>query len=244
MRLPGALWGTIDVLQVIQVGTKGGRMITLYGTANTRAFRVLWMLEELGVPFEHVKTDFASGATRTPEFLRINPNGHVPALVDGDLRLFESLAINLYLAERHGAGTLWPAGIEDRARALQWSFWVMTECEAHTFAVLFASGGGPNFAKWRAWTESEEFRATHPSYTPPDRQAATAALELSFRVLDEALARGPYLLGETFGVADLNVASVLVTVRLAAMSLAAFPNLDAWLTRCTARPALAAAARR
>ncbi len=217
-------------------------MITLYGTVNTRAFRVLWMLEELGVSYTHVKTDFASGETRTPAFLRINPNGHVPALVDGELCLFESLAINLYLAERYGAGTLWPASAEDRARTLQWSFWVMTECEAHTFVVLFESGG-EQLAKWRAWTESAEFRATHPGYIEPDAKAATAALQLPFRVLDDALAGRSYLLGEEFGVADLNVASVLLTVRLARMELAAFPNLDAWLTRCTARPALAAAGR-
>lgn len=119
----------------------------------------------------------------------------------------------------------------------------MTECEAHTFAALFARGG-PHFAKWRAWTETEEFRATHPSHVPPDGQAATAALKLPFRVLDGALAGRAYLLGEKFGVADLNVASVLVTARLAMMGLAAFPNLDDWLTRCTSRPALAAAARR
>lgn len=218
-------------------------MITLYGTANTRAFRVLWMLEELGVPYQHVKADFASGETRTPEFLRINPNGHVPALVDGDLRLFESLAINLYLAERHGAGTLWPARIEDRARAVQWSFWVMTECEAHTFAVLFARDDA-HFAKWRAWTATEEFRATHPAHVPPDAKAATAALEIPFQVLDGALAGRAYLLGDAFGVADLNVASVLATARLARMELGAFPNLDAWLTRCTSRPAVAAAARK
>jgi glutathione S-transferase len=70
-------------------------MIRLYGTPRTRTFRPLWLLEELGVPYELVKTEFASGATRTPEFLKINPNGHVSALVDGDLVLFESMAINL-----------------------------------------------------------------------------------------------------------------------------------------------------
>ncbi len=217
-------------------------MITVYGTANTRAFRVLWMLEELGVPYAHVKTDFASGDTRAPEFLRINPNGHVPALVDGELRLFESMAINLYLAERYGADGLWPTTLEDRARAVQWSFWVMTECEAHTFAVLLARGG-KQFETWREWTQSAEYERTHPVHVPPDPKAATAALQLPFRVLDDALAGREYLLGNDFGVTDLNVASVLVTARLALIRFAAFPHLDAWLARCTSRPALAAAAR-
>jgi glutathione S-transferase len=93
-------------------------VIRLYGTSNTRAFRPLWMLEELGLPFEHVKLDFAKGETRSADFLRLNPNGHVPVLVDGDLVLFESMAINLYLAERYGGGTLRPDSPEDRARAV------------------------------------------------------------------------------------------------------------------------------
>lgn len=201
------------------------------------------MLEELGIPYAHVKTDFASGDTRTPEFLRINPNGHVPALVDGELRLFESMAINLYLAERYGTGRLWPTSLEDRARAVQWSFWVMTECEAHTFAVLFARGG-PQFEKWRAWTATAEYRETHPVHMQPDAKTASAALQLPFRVLDDALDGRDYLLGGDFGAADLNVASVLLTTRLALMKLGGFPRLDAWLTRCTSRPALGAASRK
>ena len=126
----------------------------------------------------------------------------------------------------------------------------MTECEARTFAVLFARGG-PQFEKWRSWTETEEFRATHPddvATTPEQRslaaKGAEAALRLAFGVLDRELGERPYLLGDVFGVADLNVASVLVTARLAQMDLTPHPRVDAWLTRCTTRPALAAAARK
>ena len=93
----------------------------------------------------------------------------MPALVDGDLALFESMAINLYLAEKYGRRTLWPESEADRARAVQWSFWVMTECEQSLFAVLFREGG-PQFEKWRAWTETEEFRATHPGVSPATRR--------------------------------------------------------------------------
>jgi glutathione S-transferase len=224
-------------------------MITVYGNPNTRAFRVLWMLEELGIPYTRVPVDFATGETRQPRYLAINPNGHVPALVDGELRLFESLAINLYLAERYGTPGLRPDSLEDRARAVQWSFWALSECEAPGFDVLFARGG-PQFEKWRAWTETEEFLATHPAAPPrsPEQvalaaKAAEAALRLPFRVLDVELADRPYLLGDAFGVADLNVASVLVSVRLAEMDLRPHPRLDAWLTRCTSRPAVARAAR-
>jgi glutathione S-transferase len=225
-------------------------MIRLYGTAQTRAFRPLWMLEELGVPYELVKTDFANGDTRSAEFLRVNPNGHVPALVDGELTLFESVAINLYLAQRYGQGTLWPASEHDRARSVQWSFWVVTECEAFLFDVLFARGGA-QFERWRAWTETEEFRATHPGAPPVTREgalargkAAEAALQLPLRVLDAQLEGRDHLLGPSFGAADLNVASVWVTARLAKLDLSPHPNVDAWLARCTSRPALARAATR
>jgi glutathione S-transferase len=227
-------------------------MIRLYGSAQTRAFRSLWMLEELGVPYELVKTDFANGDTRTAEFLKINPNGHVPALVDGDLTLFESMAINLYLAQRYGKRTLWPESEHDRARAVQWSFWSVTECEAYLFDVLFVSGGG-QFEKWRAWTETEEFRVTHPGAPPLTREgaavrakAAEAALQLPLRVLEGQLEGqlegSDYILGPAFGVADLDVASIWVTARLAKLDLSAHPNVDAWLARCTSRPALARAA--
>jgi glutathione S-transferase len=223
-------------------------MIRLYGSPQTRAFRPLWMLEELGVPYELVKTDFASGDTRKAGFLEINPNGHVPALVDGELTLFESMAINLYLAQRYGQGTLWPASEHDRARTVQWAFWVVTECESFLFDVLFVSGGG-QFEKWREWTETEEFRSTHPGAPPLTREgavargkAAQAALELPLRVLDAQLEGRDFLLGPAFGAADLNVASVWVTARLAKLDLSAHPNVDAWLARCTSRPALARAA--
>jgi glutathione S-transferase len=223
-------------------------MIRLYGTAQTRAFRPLWMLEELGVPYELVKTDFASGDTRSAEFLAVNPNGHVPALVDGELTLFESMAINLYLAQRYGQGTLWPASEHDRARTVQWSFWAVTECEAFLFDVLFESGGG-QFGKWREWTETEEFRATHPGAPVLTREgaaarakAAEAALQLPLRVLDAQLQGRDHLLGPAFGAADLNVGAVWVTARLAKLDLSAYPNVDAWLARCTSRPALVRAA--
>ena len=83
-------------------------MIKLYGIPASRAFRVRWMLEELGVAYQNVPTNFATGETRTAEFLKLNPNGHIPVLVDGETVLWESMAINLYLARAYGGG-LWPA---------------------------------------------------------------------------------------------------------------------------------------
>lgn len=122
---------------------------------------------------------------------------------------------------------------------------------AYTHVKSDFARGGPQFEKWRAWTASEEYRETHPADPPPSLEQAAlaaktaeAALRLSFAVLDRELGERAHLLDDAFSVADLNVASVLVTTRLAQMDLSPHPRLDAWLARCTSRPALAAAARK
>ena len=79
-------------------------MIRLYGEPRSQAFRCVWMLEELGLDFELVPTSFSNGESRAPDFLAINPNGKVPVLVDGDTTVWESLAINHYLADRYDGG--------------------------------------------------------------------------------------------------------------------------------------------
>ena len=116
----------------------GGSMaLKIYGVARSRAFRTLWMAGELGLPYEHVKINF-TGDTRRPDYLAINPNGHVPAIDDDGFRLWESMAINLYLAKKYGSGAvgLYPQRLEDEARAWQWSFWGMTEVERPALTVL------------------------------------------------------------------------------------------------------------
>jgi glutathione S-transferase len=73
--------------------------LKIYGVARSRASRILWMAKELGLDYEHVKVDFATGDTRQRGFLALNPNGHVPVIDDDDFILWESMAINLYLAK-------------------------------------------------------------------------------------------------------------------------------------------------
>ena len=96
-------------------------MITLYGTPLSRAGRCLWMLEEVGVPFTNVPTLFA-GEAQTAEFRRLNPNGRIPVLDDDGTIVWESMAINLHLAEKYDKGFRPKPGAE-RAHILQWSFW-------------------------------------------------------------------------------------------------------------------------
>jgi len=200
-------------------------MIKLYGVSQSRAFRCLWMLEELGLEYEHVPIKF-TGETRTPEFLAINPNGHVPALSDGDTVLFESMAINLYLAEKYDGG-LRPKSVEDRGRALQWSFWVMTETEKHVVELLFNTLILPEASRNAAAAA-----------------AAAAALAAPFAVLDAALAGRDFLVGDAFSVADLNVASVLAWCVPSGFDFGATPNLKRWLLAAMSRPAARAAQRR
>jgi len=88
-------------------------MLKIYGVARSRAFRVLWMAQELGLDYQHVKVDFASGETREPGFLALNPNGQVPVIDDDGFILWESMAINLYLAKKYGAGEFYPTRLED-----------------------------------------------------------------------------------------------------------------------------------
>jgi glutathione S-transferase len=100
--------------------------LTIYGTTRSRANRVIWMAEELGLAYESISVDLS--APRDPAFLAVNPNGRLPAIDDAGFHLFESMAINLYLAKKHG-GPLAPRDIGEDAKMTQWSFWAVTELE-------------------------------------------------------------------------------------------------------------------
>ena len=194
--------------------------LIIYGSAMSRAYRVIWMAKELGIPYEQVSLDVRKGETRTPEYLKINPNGHIPAIRDGDLILWESMAINLYLAKKHG-GPLAPSSPAEEARAIMWSFWAISELEDPTVTLVQQSFGMP----------IEAARV--------DR--AKDLLKQPLGVLDAALAASPFLLGSRFTVADLNVASVVTGLALAKYDLSPWPKLTAWLSGCTARRAFAEA---
>lgn len=92
-------------------------MLKLYGGTRSRASIVQWYLEELGEPYEFVLLDLQSGEHRQPDFLAINPIGKVPAIVDGELKLWESGAILIYLAEKYGK---LPVTLESKSTILQW----------------------------------------------------------------------------------------------------------------------------
>src|ERR1051326_4568740 len=101
----------------------------LYEFAPTRSIRARWALQELGVPFEAITVNLIAGENRRPEFLKINPAGKLPVLVDGDVVLTESVAIVLYLAEKYPDGRLLPAGLAARAQVTRWLLFAATELE-------------------------------------------------------------------------------------------------------------------
>lgn len=203
-------------------------MLTLYGISASRAFRNLWLLEELGLGYHHVPVDYRGGASETPEMLALNANGRIPVLADGDARLHESMAINLYLANRYDSThRLWPSDAVDQGLVYQWSFWVMTEVEASALAVLMHKRVLPE-----AQRDADKL-ARH-----------TGILKKPFSVLERALADRPFLLGDSFSLADLNVAAVVCWARGARMNLSDYPKLSAWVKNCMARPAFRSAGRK
>lgn len=205
-------------------------MLTIYGVLRSRASRNVWLCEEAGIPYRLVPVIQAYRLpnpdapdaplhTRHPDFLKVNPNGHVPTMVDGDLTLHESLAINLYLAKRSG-GVLGPKDLAEDGLMGMWALWAATECETHTLNILYHRVGKP------------------PEERDPKVAAeAVAALGMPFATLDAALAATGWLVGGRFTVADINTAEVIRYALPAPELFEAAPRVKAWLAACHARPA-------
>jgi glutathione S-transferase len=197
--------------------------LKIYGTPRSRAFRALWLAQELGLDYENIPLN-TSGESRQASFLAINPNGHIPTIDDDGFILWESMAINLYLAKKYGLGTLYPTTVQGEARTWQWSLWGMTEVERPVLTAMFN----------RALLSEDKRDAAVAD-------AAEKEMQGPLGVLDGALAKTPYLIGDDFTVADLNVASILAWARPARIDMTPFPKVADWLGRCALRPAAKAA---
>ena len=204
-------------------------MLTVYGVHRSRASRAIWLANELGLAFKHVpvvqryrlsdEAAISALNTRSPDFLKVNPNGHIPVIEDDGLVLSESLAINLYLAKKHG-GPLAPADLAEDALMTMWALWVATEVEPHAIEVL------------------NHRQAKRPEERDVDAaDAAIGALRGPFGVLETSLAASGYVVGGRFTVADINTAEVLRYAMPASELFEAAPRVTAWLAACHARPA-------
>jgi glutathione S-transferase len=191
-------------------------MLRLYGSARSRGVRTLWMLGELGLRYEHLDYAPRSPQTRTPEYRALNPNGAVPTIDDDGFVLWESMAINLYLAKKHGK--LYPTDAKSEALTWQWSLWETDKLD-----------------------RQQTLYANHASLLPEAQRNAELAkstwteIATALDVLEIALGKGPYLVGSEFSLADLNVASAMV--RALGFDLGKWPNVNAWLHKCWERPA-------
>jgi glutathione S-transferase len=194
-------------------------MITLYGdVTKTRANRCSWMLNEIGIEHAREPLAFRPGDAKPPEFLALNPNGKCPTLVDGDFVLFESLAINLYLARRYGE-LLGPQTPKEDALMTQWSLWVATEVEKPLLLTAAV-------------------RYLFDPCAPDGEEEAITMKKLArpFSVLDAHLKDREFILGDRLTVADINVAAVMHFIPIAGVDISPWPAMKRWLESCLARP--------
>ncbi|MFT7219884.1 MAG: glutathione S-transferase [Candidatus Azotimanducaceae bacterium] len=191
---------------------------TIYGVSGSRAIRSLWAIEETGIEYNHVATHFFKDS-KSDDYLAVNPNGRIPALIDGDLTLFESMAINLYLTKKH-APALYPADPALEAKANQWTVWGISEIEPLQMQIVV----------------QKFFAGDNKDQKIIDQ--ATESLNRPLDVLNTHLAGSDYLLGDSFTVADLNVAGVMLLLDMVGFDMSGFPNVQAWTARCYAREAL------
>ena len=134
-------------------------MLRIHGSARSRAQRTLWMALELGIPYEHDDLVPRSAGTKSPEFLALNPNARVPVIEDDGFVLYESMAINFYLARKHNS-PLYPSDPRDQALALQWSFWEIDRLDRNLANYVIHSSGLPEserdiYLAEAAWAEVE-----------------------------------------------------------------------------------------
>ncbi len=190
----------------------------LYGTPPTRALRALWLLNELGIDCEIVTVNMGIGEHQSPEFLAINPAGKLPVLVDGELVLTESAAIQLYLAEKAAGSEFIPNALADRARMYRWIFFLVTEIEAPLWRIALHT---------RIYSEAERL--------PQDISLATRDCKRMVDVLERHMQGRAFLVGDRVTCADFNAAYTLDWANEAGM-LADAPILRAYLKTMYARP--------
>ncbi len=196
-------------------------MLKIYGQPRSRAFRVLWMAKEAGIAYEHIPVSIMVENAQCKEqwFVDLNPNARVPAIDDDGFVMWESAAINLYLAEKYKSA-LFPATPEGRGRMLQWAFFTANDVEPPMITMF-----------------------QNRVLFPPEKRnaalgdAAEAQLLGKLAILEGHLSKHPHFGGDTWDMADFMVASVVYTLTAIKYDLAKFPKLNAWLMASIERPA-------
>jgi glutathione S-transferase len=182
----------------------------LYYNPQSRAVIAKWMLDECAAQYEIVPIDFAKGEHKAPEFLKINPSGKLPALEDGESKVFEGTAICLYLADKFPQANLAPkVGAPERGRYLSLMVYSTSQLEPAMGDALLKLESLPQ----RGWTN----------------------FETAEQVVASELGKGPYLFGEWFTAADIMIGSMFIWRRIFGAT-ASRPVLETYVNRLLARP--------
>lgn len=194
-------------------------MLKFYYNGAPNPTKVALFLEEAELPYEPIPIDTRKGEQHTPEFLAINPNAKVPAIVDGDVTMFDSNAILLFLAEKTGK-FLPPKGDKQRAELLSWLLFV-------------ASGVGPYSG------QSVHFRNAAPEKNEYAINRYAFEAQRHYGILDARLAKRKYMVAETYTIVDMDVWgwARLMPMVLGEAAWAKFPNLKRLVDEISARPA-------
>jgi glutathione S-transferase len=205
----------------------------LFGSSNNKSFNTLkirFALAEIGAPYEFKPVDLGKGESRTADFIRINPHGKVPVLVDGDFALPESDAVLWYLGEKYPDARLLPrfdgsiATLQARAQILR-------------FLAIASTAFYPAYSDWWNASNSEDPAKRNPAAA----DAALAKVTRALGVLEKTLASSEHLVG-SFSLADVSIASILFSLkrRMPTDPIAGHERVGAWYQRVAARPAFQA----
>lgn len=199
-------------------------MITVWGRKTSSNVQLaMWTLAELGLETERHDVGGKFGGLDTPDYLAMNPNALIPVLRDGDVTVWESMAILRYLGARYGDAGFWPADPGARAMLDMWAEWIKTTWSPVVQAGLF----------WQL------VRTPKAQRTAENMAALTAQAKTLAGRLDARIGTGPWMAGETFGFADIAVGHLLYRYYTLEIERAETPNLDAYYQRLTERPAYA-----
>lgn len=195
-------------------------MLKIWGRTNSvNVQKVMWAVTELGLEHERVDAGGQFGGLDTEAYGAMNPNRKVPTLQDGDLVLWESNTIVRYLAARHGSGSLWPADPAARARVERWMDWQLAAIGPDMTTVFWGLIRTPEDKRDQAGID-----------------AACQRLEPLWQVVDQALARRPFLDSDTLTMGDIPVGAMTHRYLNLPIERPALPNLEAYYARLGERP--------
>ena len=194
-------------------------MRILHGAPYARTNYVIWTLKELGLEYENIPVNPMRGETKTPEYMALNPNGLIPTLEEDGLVLWESTAINFYLAKKYGDGLLWATDPHEEAEIMQWCIFAATSVDKQAVDYILHKQALPE-----AMRDADRLLSAQQELIP------------HLKVLENHLSNRDYMVGGRFTLADLTLAAILDYPRKSGFDFADFGNIKRWLARCLERP--------